>query len=82
MPDNVDTVIWAPGDEWSYHSKHAEQFTNIDKLYIVVHLVGQLLTYIVLIITQVQRLIAVLYKTEFCDSGWNKVKVGSDVLVY
>jgi hypothetical protein len=29
-------MIWAPDDEWSYHSKHVEQFTNINKLYIVV----------------------------------------------
>jgi hypothetical protein len=35
MPDTADTVIWAPDDEWSYLSKHVEQFTNINKLYIV-----------------------------------------------
>jgi hypothetical protein len=35
MPDTADTVIWARDDEWSYHSKHVEQFTNIHKLYIV-----------------------------------------------
>jgi hypothetical protein len=35
MPDTADTVIWTPDDEWSYHSKHVEQFTNINKLYIV-----------------------------------------------
>jgi hypothetical protein len=33
MPDTADTVIWAPDDEWSYHSKHVQQFTNINKLY-------------------------------------------------
>jgi hypothetical protein len=32
---NADTVISAPDDEWSYHSKHVEQFTNINKMYIV-----------------------------------------------
>jgi hypothetical protein len=35
MPDTADTVISAPDDEWSYHSKHVEQFTNINKLHIV-----------------------------------------------
>jgi hypothetical protein len=35
MPDTVDTVIRALDDEWSYHSKHVEQFTNINKLYTV-----------------------------------------------
>jgi hypothetical protein len=35
MPDTADTVIWAPDDEWSYHSKHVEQFANINKLYII-----------------------------------------------
>jgi hypothetical protein len=45
MPDTADTVI-APDGEWSYHSKHVEHLTNINKLSIVVHLVGQLLTYV------------------------------------
>jgi hypothetical protein len=35
MPDAMDTVTWAPDDEWRYHMKHAEQFTDINKLYIV-----------------------------------------------
>jgi hypothetical protein len=35
MPDTADTVIWAPDDKRSYHSKHVEQFTDINKLYIV-----------------------------------------------
>jgi len=35
MPDTVDTVIGAPDDGWRYHSKHVEQFANINKLYIV-----------------------------------------------
>jgi hypothetical protein len=30
-----DTVIWAPDDGWRYHPKHVEQFTVINKLYIV-----------------------------------------------
>jgi hypothetical protein len=37
MPNIADTVIWAPDDEWSCHSKHVEQFTNINKLYIVAY---------------------------------------------
>jgi hypothetical protein len=36
VPDTADTVIWAPDDGCSYHRKHVEQFTNINKLYIVV----------------------------------------------
>jgi hypothetical protein len=35
MPDTADTSIWVPDDVWSYNSKHVEQFTNINKLYIV-----------------------------------------------
>jgi hypothetical protein len=35
MPGTADTVIWAPDDEWSYHSKHVEQFTDINILYMV-----------------------------------------------
>ena len=35
MPVTVDTVIWAADDEWRYHPKHIEQFTDINKLYIV-----------------------------------------------
>jgi hypothetical protein len=35
MPGTADTVTCAPDDEWSYHSKHVEQFTNINELYIV-----------------------------------------------
>jgi len=35
MPDTADTLIWAPGDGWRYHPKHVEQFTDINKLYIV-----------------------------------------------
>jgi hypothetical protein len=37
MPDTADTVIWTPDDEWSYHSEHVEQFTNINKLCIVAY---------------------------------------------
>jgi len=29
VPDAVITVICAPDDGWSYHSKHVEQFTEI-----------------------------------------------------
>jgi hypothetical protein len=35
MPEAVDTVICAPDDGWRYHPKHVEQFTDINKLYIV-----------------------------------------------
>jgi hypothetical protein len=35
MPNTADTAIRALDDEWSYHLKHVEQFTNINKLYIV-----------------------------------------------
>ena len=35
MPVTVDTVIRAPVDAWSYHTKHVEQFADINKLYIV-----------------------------------------------
>jgi len=35
LPDTVDTVIWAPDDGWRHHPKHVEQFTDINKLYIV-----------------------------------------------
>jgi hypothetical protein len=35
MPEAVDTVVWAPDDGWRYHPKHVEQFTDINKLYIV-----------------------------------------------
>jgi hypothetical protein len=35
MEPVLNTVVWAPYDEWSYHSKHAEKFTNVNKLYIV-----------------------------------------------
>ena len=34
-PDTVDTVKWAPDDGCRYHPKHVEQFTDINKLYIV-----------------------------------------------
>jgi len=32
MPDAVDTVACAPDNEWKYHPKHVEQFTDINKL--------------------------------------------------
>jgi hypothetical protein len=32
MPDAVDTVVCAPDDGWKYHSKHVEQFPDINKL--------------------------------------------------
>jgi hypothetical protein len=35
MPDGVDKVAWAPADGWRYHPKYVEQFTDINKLYIV-----------------------------------------------
>jgi hypothetical protein len=35
MSDAVDTVIRGPDDGWRYHPKHVEQFTDINKLYIV-----------------------------------------------
>jgi hypothetical protein len=35
MPDTADTVIWAPDYECRYHSKYVEQFTNVNKLYVV-----------------------------------------------
>ena len=35
MPDTVETMIRAPDDGWRYHPKHAEQFTDINELYIV-----------------------------------------------
>jgi hypothetical protein len=31
MPDSVDTVVCAPDDGWKYHSKHVEQFPDINK---------------------------------------------------
>jgi hypothetical protein len=37
MSDAIDTVIWAPDDGWRYHPKHVEQFTDINKLYIVAY---------------------------------------------
>jgi hypothetical protein len=30
MPHTADTVIWAPDDGWSYHSKYVEQFRSIN----------------------------------------------------
>jgi len=35
MPETVGTVTRAPDDGWRYYSKHVEQFTDINKLYIV-----------------------------------------------
>jgi hypothetical protein len=32
IPDAVDTVVYAPDDEWRYHPKHVEQFQDINKL--------------------------------------------------
>ena len=32
IPDAVDTVVCAPDDGWKYHSKHVEQFPDINKL--------------------------------------------------
>jgi hypothetical protein len=32
IPDAVDTVVRGPDDGWRYHSKHVEQFPNINKL--------------------------------------------------
>jgi hypothetical protein len=37
MPDTADTVISAADFEWSYHSKHVEQSTIINKLYFVAY---------------------------------------------
>jgi hypothetical protein len=38
LPDDVETVTCAPDDGWRYHPKHVEQFTDINKLYIVASL--------------------------------------------
>jgi len=35
MTNVVATVTWAPDDGWRYHPKHVEQFTDINKLFIV-----------------------------------------------
>ena len=35
MQGAVVTVICVPDDGWRYHPKHAEQFTEINRLYIV-----------------------------------------------
>jgi hypothetical protein len=32
IPDAVDTVVCAPDDGWSYHPKHIEQCSDINKL--------------------------------------------------
>jgi hypothetical protein len=32
IPDAVDTVVSAPDGGWKYHSKHVEQFPDINKL--------------------------------------------------
>jgi hypothetical protein len=32
IPDAVDTVVCAPDDGWRYHTKHVEQFSDINKL--------------------------------------------------
>jgi hypothetical protein len=32
IPDTVDTVVCAPDDGWKYHSKHVEQFPEINKV--------------------------------------------------
>jgi hypothetical protein len=32
LPDAVDTVVCAPDDGWRYHTKHVEQFPDINKL--------------------------------------------------
>jgi hypothetical protein len=32
IPDSVDTVVCAPDDRWKYHTKHVEQFPDINKL--------------------------------------------------
>jgi hypothetical protein len=32
IPDTVDTVAFAPNDEWKYQPKHVEQFPDINKL--------------------------------------------------
>jgi hypothetical protein len=33
VPDAVDTAVCAPDDGWKYHSKHVEQFPDINKLF-------------------------------------------------
>jgi hypothetical protein len=35
--DAVNTVTRAPDDGWRHHLKHVEQFTDINKLYIVAY---------------------------------------------
>jgi hypothetical protein len=32
IPDAVDTVVCAPDDGWKYHTKHVEQFPDMNKL--------------------------------------------------
>jgi hypothetical protein len=32
ISDAVDTVVCAPDDAWKYHSKHVEQFSDVNKL--------------------------------------------------
>jgi hypothetical protein len=32
IPDAVDTVVCAPDDGWKYHTKHVEQFPDINEL--------------------------------------------------
>jgi hypothetical protein len=31
IPDAADTFVCAPDDGWSYHPKHVEQFSNLNK---------------------------------------------------
>ena len=35
MPDTADTLIRAPDDDWRYDPKCVEQFTDINKMFIV-----------------------------------------------
>jgi hypothetical protein len=32
IPDAIDTVVYAPDDEWKYHSKQVKKFPDINKL--------------------------------------------------
>ena len=35
IPDTADKMLCASDDGWRYHTKHVEQSTDINKLYIV-----------------------------------------------
>jgi hypothetical protein len=47
IPDAVDTVVCAPDDGWRYHTKHVEQFPDINKLCKVASCLICILQYII-----------------------------------